>query len=87
MYYTIEKERAANSSARLITAYKRTDGFCIELYHWLRGASYLEIKIRGEDYVEHLLTRKVKVRIECNTGYVFCTLCCLAYSSVHTANR
>ena len=63
MFYTIEIERAANSSARLLTPYKRTDGLCIELYYLLRGATFLEIKIRGEDDVEHLLTRKIMVRI------------------------
>ena len=56
--YMLESERSAVTLARLYTSYTKTDGKCVELYYWIRGGSRLELKIRGEDYIERLLAIK-----------------------------
>ena len=41
--------------ARLATEHIYADGHCIELYYMIKGTSMLQVKIRGEDFIEHQL--------------------------------
>ena len=58
MYYMLESERSTETMARLLTKYMKTDGKCVELYYWIRGGSRLELKIRGENYIESYVVIK-----------------------------
>ena len=53
--YVSEQRRIVPTLARLITGFLRLDGYCLELYYWLRGPALLQVKTRGEDYIEQLL--------------------------------
>ena len=61
MYYMLESERGTETLARLLTEYIKTDGKCVELYYWIRGGSRLELKIRGEDFIERYVAIKNQV--------------------------
>ena len=58
MLYLIERERTFPAQGRLMTPYKTTTGFCLELHYWLRGSSSVVIKLRGEEYVETQLVAR-----------------------------
>ena len=45
----------SSTHARLVTDYLSTDGHCIELYYMINGKSMVQVKIRGEDFIERQL--------------------------------
>ena len=53
--------QSSSAQARLITDYLYMDGYCLELYHWIRGSTVLQVKSRGEDHVERTLLAIVEV--------------------------
>ena len=53
--------QASRVHARLITDYLSTDGYCLELYHWTKGCTVLQVTSRGEDFMERVVVKSTKV--------------------------
>ena len=60
--------QSSQTHARLITDYIAMDGFCLQLYHLTREFTILQVKSRGEDYVERLLADVTQVKFSYSRG-------------------
>ena len=49
----------SSTHARLVTDYLSTDGHCMELYYMIKGTSMVQVKVRGEDFIEYQLGTSV----------------------------
>ena len=55
----LEFERPTEANAWLLISYKDTTGMCLEVRYWLKLAVDFKVLVRGEDYLEQDLDRKI----------------------------
>ena len=53
--------QASRVHARIITDYMSTDGYCLELHHWTKGSTVLQVTSRSEDFMERVVVKSTKV--------------------------
>ena len=66
MMYLMPRDNLDSARAQLTTDYRVTDGYCVELYHVIKGTAVLTVKTRGEDNIERTIaTTIIQTQVGC----------------------